>query len=188
MARYGLDKEKVIQKAAELANERGLNNLSLKELADSLGIRPPSLYNHIKSLDELKHGMMLYALSRMTKEVTVAVIGKSEDDAIRAMCKAYYLFAINNPGLYESMQWYNRFEDEAVADASQDFIMVIDKVLLPYKLNDEQKQHVFCLLRGLVHGFSSLAAFGGFSSEMPLENHFEWAVNVTIKNLRSIFE
>ena len=188
MARYGLDKEKVIMKAAELANECGLNNLSLKELADSLGIRPPSLYNHIKNIDELKHAMMLYALSCLTKEVTAAVIGRIEDDAIRAMCKAYYYFAINNPGLYESMQWYNRIEDEEVADASRDFIMVIDTVLLPYKLNDEQKQHVFCLLRGLVHGFSSLAAFGGFSSEMPLESHFEWAVNVTIKNLHSIFE
>ena len=45
MPRTGLSKEEIIEKAAELANERGLSYLSVTTLADYLGIKKPSLYN-----------------------------------------------------------------------------------------------------------------------------------------------
>lgn len=46
-------KEAVIQAASDIADEKGLNNLSLKTVAEKLNIRTPSLYNHINCLDEL---------------------------------------------------------------------------------------------------------------------------------------
>lgn len=52
MARAGLDKNVVIEKAAQLANRMGLEAVTLKLLADSLHVQPPSLYNHIKGLDD----------------------------------------------------------------------------------------------------------------------------------------
>jgi len=188
LARAGLDKDKVVMKAAELASECGLNNLSLKDLADSLGIKPQSLYNHIKSLDELKHAMMLFAARQLTKDVTVAAVGKSGEAAVRSVAKAYYLFAINNSGLYEAMQWYNRLEDEEAAREFTDFMLVVEKVLEPYNMNDRDEQNVYCLLRSLIHGFASLAAFGGFGKNMPIEEHFDWAINAIVSNLNTLLE
>ncbi len=46
-------KEAVIRAASDLADEKGLNNVSLKSVAEKLNIRTPSLYNHIESLDHL---------------------------------------------------------------------------------------------------------------------------------------
>ena len=44
-------KEAVIKATSDLADEKGLNNVSLKAVAQKLNIRTPSLYNHIESLD-----------------------------------------------------------------------------------------------------------------------------------------
>lgn len=42
----------VIKTASDMADRNGLHNVSLKAIAENLGIRT-SLYNHIGSLDEL---------------------------------------------------------------------------------------------------------------------------------------
>ena len=43
-------KEAVIKATSDLADEKGLNNVSLKAVAQKLNIRTPPLYNHIESL------------------------------------------------------------------------------------------------------------------------------------------
>ena len=40
----------VIKTASDMADRNGLHNVSLKAIAENLGIRTPSLYNHIGSL------------------------------------------------------------------------------------------------------------------------------------------
>ena len=60
MARAGLDKNVVVEKAAQLANKMGIDQIQLKTLAESLSIQPPSLYNHIRGLDDLRRELMIY--------------------------------------------------------------------------------------------------------------------------------
>ena len=40
-------KAEVIKTASDMADRNGLHNVSLKAIAENLGIRTPSLYNHI---------------------------------------------------------------------------------------------------------------------------------------------
>ena len=54
MARAGLTKDRIVRKAAELANEVGFDKITLKLLADSLHVQPPSLYNHIEGIEALQ--------------------------------------------------------------------------------------------------------------------------------------
>ena len=44
MPRAGLTRQKVIEKAAQLANEKGLAYVTITTLADYLGVGKPSLY------------------------------------------------------------------------------------------------------------------------------------------------
>jgi len=48
-----VDREKVIRTALGLLNEVGLEGLTLRRLAQELGVRAPTLYWHIKSKQEL---------------------------------------------------------------------------------------------------------------------------------------
>ena len=50
MARAGLDKNIVVEKAAQMVNQIGLDNIQLKALAERLNIQPPSLTTTSKGL------------------------------------------------------------------------------------------------------------------------------------------
>lgn len=60
MSRVGLTREKVIERAAELANEKGIEAVTITTLAQYLGIKKPSLYNHIEGPEDLRRQIMLY--------------------------------------------------------------------------------------------------------------------------------
>lgn len=47
----------ITQKAAELFKTRGYSSASMRELAETLGVEAPSLYNHIGSKSELLQGI-----------------------------------------------------------------------------------------------------------------------------------
>lgn len=52
-AGLGLSRERILGKAMELADARGLECLSMRSLAAALGYKAMSLYNHVSSRDEL---------------------------------------------------------------------------------------------------------------------------------------
>ena len=46
-------KEKLLDAAEALVQERGLNGVTFQDLADAVGLRKPSVFHHIKNRDEL---------------------------------------------------------------------------------------------------------------------------------------
>jgi AcrR family transcriptional regulator len=55
-----------------MANTIGIENLSLKTLAAQLGVKSPSLYNHIDGLDDLKQQLMLYGWKELENKIIEA--------------------------------------------------------------------------------------------------------------------
>ena len=53
MPRTGFSKEEILQKSIELANQKGLGYLSVTTLSENLGIKKPSLYYHVQTVDEM---------------------------------------------------------------------------------------------------------------------------------------
>lgn len=56
--RPGLNRERILQAAVELADEQGIETLSMRKLAQSLGGGAMSLYNHVAGKDDLLAGMV----------------------------------------------------------------------------------------------------------------------------------
>jgi AcrR family transcriptional regulator len=52
-----LNRERVLRAAVELADERGIDALTMRELASRLGVEGASLYNHVDSKGDLLDGM-----------------------------------------------------------------------------------------------------------------------------------
>ena len=65
MSKNNISDELIITTSARLSNEVGLNNLSLKMIAEELNIKSPSLYNHISSLDDIKEKLMIYGWKKV---------------------------------------------------------------------------------------------------------------------------
>lgn len=57
--RMKLDLSIILQKATEIADEQGLDQLSIGLLAEKLEVRPPSLYNHLDGLQDLKQKLAI---------------------------------------------------------------------------------------------------------------------------------
>lgn len=183
----GLDRGRIIEAAAAIADERGIANVTLKVLADELGIRPPSLYKHfVGGLDELSKELMLYGWRRLESEITRAAVGRSGDAAIIAICNAYRGFAGRHKGLLDAMQWYNMYCSEEHLQATQGTIDILFRVLEAYGLTEEQRVHCVRMLRGFLQGFSAIEVHGGFGAPTPLDDTFDFAVKTILNGIREL--
>lgn len=180
----GLDKKTIIEAAAAMADERGIASVSLKVLADELGIKSPSLYKHFSGgLDELNRELMLYGWRSLESEITRAAIGKAKEDAITAVCHAYRNFVSRRNGLFEAMQWYNMYQSAEHLQATQGTIDVLFRVLEAYGLTEEQKVHCVRMLRGFLQGFCAIENHGGFGNPTPTDDTFDFALKTMLNGI-----
>jgi AcrR family transcriptional regulator len=56
--RTPLSRERVLRAAMTLADEEGIEALSMRKLADELGVKAMSLYNHVANKDDLLDGLV----------------------------------------------------------------------------------------------------------------------------------
>src|SRR6476660_2854518 len=56
--RAPLSRDRVLDAAVGLADEAGIESLSMRRLAQELGVVPMALYKHVASKDELLDGMV----------------------------------------------------------------------------------------------------------------------------------
>ena len=96
MPRTGLTKEEIIEKAAALANEKGLSYLTVTTLSEYLGIRKPSLYNHIKTIDDLYYKLMIYGWKKVSEEIAVGINSSDPNENLKTFGRSFYKFALEN--------------------------------------------------------------------------------------------
>ncbi|HEY8528241.1 MAG TPA: WHG domain-containing protein [Paenibacillaceae bacterium] len=186
MPRAGLDQQTVVQIAAELADGHGLENLTLAMLAQKLGIRTPSLYNHVNGLPELRRKLTLYGLNRLRDALARAAMGRSGDEALRAMAEAYLAFARKHPGLYEATQRSLDRRDAEVEQAAAEAIEPVLRVLEAYGLQGEAAIHTVRGFRSLLHGFADIERQGGFGMEVDPDASFHLLVEIFLAGIHSL--
>ena len=64
-------KQEIIYATLELASEYGLKAVSLSQIADRIGIKKPSLYNHFKSKEEIVSAMYAFLRENAKKKNSV---------------------------------------------------------------------------------------------------------------------
>ena len=180
--RAGLDKAAVVQAAAKLVDEEGLEQLTLGRLADHLGVRTPSLYNHVAGLPGLKQDLALYCLRELYDRLTRAAVGKSRAEAIFAFADSYLAYARETPGRYALTLAPDQDNQEVQAIATQ-IVDVIGAILAPYHLSEQDTIHAIRSLRSIVHGFILLETAGGFRMHVDPDASFHWLINMFITGL-----
>lgn len=171
MAR-NLTKEKVVHKAAELANELGdVHQLKLKELAAALQIKVPSLYNHIEGTNGLIYALRVHALITMDENLRDAMSGKIGEEALWAAAQSYRAFAHANPGIYQLIIPAGESGSE-VERLGWNTISLFLLILGSFGLEGDEALHVLRGFRSLLHGFVALELAGGFGLDLDLDQSF----------------
>ena len=186
MAKANIDKETIINKAVELVNSVGIDKVTLKMLAENLGIKSPSLYNHIEGIDDLKKQLMIYGWKQAEQRITLAVIGVSGYDAIRAMFYAFYDYVIENPGVFNVMFWYNKFQSEEMEMATAQLLTIIFKITSSLNIPDDYCFHLIRTFRGFLEGYFLLVNNGSFGHPLPIFESFEISIEVLIAGIQSL--
>ena len=185
LPRAGLDKKSIVKAAAELANEIGYDNISLKILAEHLGVRSPSLYNHISGLDELRHELMLYGWRCISSEIISAVNGLAGYDAICEMCRAFYRFASNNKGIFNAMLWYNKYADEETLEATKLLFSIMYSLFTQINIPRWKAEHIIRTFRSFLEGFSLLVNNDSFGHSASIDESFDISLDILIAGMKA---
>jgi len=180
MARKGLSKELIIDTAMALVEEEGYNNLSMRNLAKRLDVKAASLYNHIKSTDDLNSEICIKIADDFFQAQKASMEGKSPQEAILALANAYRNLAKEKQKFYEIVVMLPNSTNEALYEKRKSLFFIVMEAVSKFNLTEEQKLFWQRTLRATVHGFASLENAGYFT--IPTINNDEM-YNAAIMNI-----
>ena len=172
MPRAGLSRPAVVTAAAELADEAGWERLTLAALAARLGVRLPSLYKHIDSLDGLRRDVAVLAVTQLGAVMSAAAIGRAGGEALRAVAAAYRDYGRRHPGRYAATVRAPAADDAEHTAAAETVLRVVLAVLAGYGLTGDDAVDATRALRAALHGFVALEAGGGFGMPVDVDRSY----------------
>ena len=180
--KLGLTLDHVVETAAQIADRDGLDALSLASLASTLGVRSPSLYNHVDGLGGLRRQLTFHATSMLTAELADSVEGLEATEALSAVAYQLRSFAHRHPGLYGSLlPAPTPNQDPELAAALREPVTVVESVMAGMNVDPATVIPLIRALRASVHGFVDLELRGGFGLPDNIDNSFTTAINLVIE-------
>jgi AcrR family transcriptional regulator len=183
VARRGLDRDRVVDAAVAIADADGLDAVTLARVAAALGVRSPSLYNHVEGRDGLVRGVAARATTELAAALRRAATGRAGADAIAAVAQAQREYALAHPGRYAATVAAPRPGDTAHEAAAADAVDVLTSVLAGAGLEGDDVVHAARALRSAVHGFAALEASGGFGLDVDRDVSFRRLVDALARGI-----
>jgi AcrR family transcriptional regulator len=182
--RKGLTRDGVVDAATAVVDTEGTPALTLSRVARELGVKPPSLYNHVAGLDLIRRDVALRAIEDLGSRLGAAAMGRAGRDALRAIATEFRSYALDHPGLYE-LTARARPDDADYAEASMRPVEPVIAILRGYDLDETESIHAARTLRAALHGFVSLERIGGFGLDVDVDDSFTWLVERLADTLES---
>lgn len=182
----GIDLDDVVDTAMAIADRDGLEAASLSAVARELGIKTPSLYNHVEGVDGLRRELAMRGSRILLSEFEEAIADRTGAEALREVARVDRDFAIEHPGLYESfLPAPRQHDDPEFYDAMAEPVFAIAHVLLDMGIPQSEAIHLIRALRATLHGFLDLEAKDGFGMPVDIDESFHAAVELMISGIES---
>ena len=112
------DRQAILSAAVKELVQRGTRDLSLRNIAASLGLAPNAIYRYFSDLRALEAALASEAARQLEVALRRAADGCEPLTAIREMSSAYIKFARDNRHLYEAMMSFHSSEHDATSHES----------------------------------------------------------------------
>jgi len=169
-----------------LADEIGFDQLSMGLLAERLGVKTPSLYKHVDSLNDLAHRIGVLAMTEVGDALRDATQGRAGSDALTAGAQAMRTYVKEHPGRYAAGNAARPTgPDDPLITAADRVVASWAAMLRGYQLDPSQEVHALRVLRSMVHGFATLEVGGGFRCDTDIDDSFTWMVNLIDHGLQA---
>ena len=186
MPKAGLTREKVVEQAAAVADDAGLDHLTLAAVAQRCGVSLPALYKHVNGLDAVKRDIAVLAVREITGILAAAAVGVTGREALTEFLRAYRGYARRHPGHYAATLRAPAPGDTEHADAAANAIGMIAAALKGYRLEGTALIHAIRLLRSAFHGIVSLEMAGGFGLPESIDDTYTHLVDALDAKFRTL--
>ena len=179
--KVGLTLEEVVAVASTIADRDGLEAASLSAVAAELGIKTPSLYNHVAGLAGLRRELGMEAARQLAEVFAHSTDEGTPADVVKRAAHGIRDFALEHPGLYAAMFPAPKpGEDDEMYEALAAPVAVLAKVLTEGGLDGDRTIDAIRGLRSMAHGFADLELKGGFGMPIDVDKSFELALDVFV--------
>ena len=97
-------KEKILEGALDIITEMGFNNLTMRKLAQKIGMTAPNIYNYFSGKDELYINIVIRGFEMLRNDLREAYQENSDMiSKVRGMIEAYLTFGLTKPRYYDIM-------------------------------------------------------------------------------------
>ncbi len=156
-----LSREVIVNAALTFLDREGWDALTINALANQLGTKGPSLYNHVHSLEDLRRTVRMRVVGDILQMLSAVAQGRTRDDAVMAMASAYRSYAHHHPGRYSA---FTRMplggDDPEYTAASHAAAAPVIEVLSSYGLVGEDAFYAALEFWAALHGFVLLEMTG----------------------------
>jgi AcrR family transcriptional regulator len=173
MPRMGLDAARVVDAAAGIADAEGLEAVTLAKVAGELGVRAPSLYNHVDGRSDLLRAIAVLGVRELSAALREAAVGRASTDALTAAAHAYRAYARAHPGRYAATVAAPTAGDGEHRAAASEAVDVLLAVMRGWDLEGDDAIHAVRAFRSAVHGFVAIEASGGFGMAVDVDASFD---------------
>ena len=160
-----LSRDVIVNAALTFLDREGWDALTINALANQLGTKGPSLYNHVDSLEDLRRTVRMRVIDDILHMLSTVAAGRTRDDAVMAMASAYRSYAHHHPGRYSA---FTRMplggDDPEFTTASHAAAAPVIEVLASYGLDGEAAFFAALEFWAALHGFVLLEMTGVMDS------------------------
>ena len=159
-----LSRDSIVNAALTFLDREGWDALTINALANQLGTKGPSLYNHVNSLEDLRRTVRMRVVGDIIDMLNTVGQGRTRDDAVTAMASAYRSYAHHHPGRYSA---FTRMplggDDPEFTDATRAAAAPVISVLASYGLDGEAAFYAALEFWSAMHGFVLLEMTGAMN-------------------------
>ena len=159
-----LSRDSIVNAALTFLDREGWDALTINALANQLGTKGPSLYNHVNSLEDLRRTVRMRVVGDIIDMLNNVAQGRTRDDAVIAMASAYRSYAHHHPGRYSA---FTRMplggDDPEFTGATRAAAEPVISVLQSYGLEGEGAFYAALEFWSAMHGFVLLEMTGAMN-------------------------
>lgn len=175
------DRYRILAAAMEKLASDGTGKLSLRSLASSLDLAPNALYRYFPSRSRLDAAITAEITEHVHARLHKAAGRKAPEPAIRALARAYILFAHQQRHLYDAFLSPCEPTPEGEAAHTTLWNFVLERVA--GISGKKRAPEAAVALWAFLHGFVELERAGVFKQGKPISG-FEWGLNAWFKAAR----
>jgi AcrR family transcriptional regulator len=170
---------KIIATARDLIAERGIDALTMQAVAETVGVRGPSLYKHFADRAALLRAVEQTVVADLENVLAAAARPRDDKSALLAMAAAYRRFARKSPEKYALI--FGLHSGDAESETARRRALQPALRRLEFYFGDRDLAFIRArVLTAFLHGFVSMEAAGAFRLGGNIDDAFSAGIEILL--------